>query len=207
MDSLEPVKYWWQFNAKLNDRTKHRPKGTRNVKPVKLSMYKSQPRHILLTETLSADERTLFPYCSCLHHSQLKNCTWKHIRSIYCYIPALKWITISHTYYRTVRKKWGSIYGTRKGRPACPGPIDLWNFGRCRTLKLTSAPAKGRPNKAVCKYVRTCVCMCLWMFLYPYTYVCVYTAQVYSRARQHSYRRYRVKSFTGIEEAGAWLST
>jgi len=38
--------------------TKSRPKGTRNAKPVKISMYKPQPQHILLTETLSADERT-----------------------------------------------------------------------------------------------------------------------------------------------------
>jgi hypothetical protein len=44
--------------AKLTDRTKSRPKGTRNVKPVNLSMYKPQPQHILLTETLSAEERT-----------------------------------------------------------------------------------------------------------------------------------------------------
>jgi hypothetical protein len=174
-DSEEPANYWWQFNAKLNGRTKSRPKGTWNVKPVKLSMYKPQPQHILLTETLSADERTLPLHRSCLHHSQLKNCTRKLIRSIYCYIPAFKWITILHTYYRTVHKKWGSIYDTRKGRPACPGPIDLWNFGRCRTLKLTSAPAKGRPNKAVCKYERTWVCMCLWMFLYPYMHVHVAT--------------------------------
>lgn len=28
------------------------------MKPVELSMYKPQPQHILLTETLSADERT-----------------------------------------------------------------------------------------------------------------------------------------------------
>lgn len=55
------------------------------------------------------------------------------------------------------------------------GPIDLLNFGRCRTLKLTSALPKG--NNALCKYVcvRACVCS---------AYICV-------------------ESFTGMEAAGA----
>jgi hypothetical protein len=42
----------------MNDSTKRRPIGTRNVNPVILPIYKPQPQHILLTETLSADERT-----------------------------------------------------------------------------------------------------------------------------------------------------